>query len=149
MKYVHFLTNSFNVTNSTEVFSMTYMVVSETRQLVPGHYTMTPVSYDQAKAYADKIGAEFIGCRLEQPPVNNRKQRKAETVIHGGRGGGKSQVNIPLKALDDARRIQGKGKYNTFTNFCYGDGYFARSCIDKYGERVWEKANEIVRGEPK
>lgn len=149
MKYVHFLTNSFRPSRSTQMFTMTYMVVSEHKQLQPGQYTMTPASYEQAKVYADKIGAKFVGCKVDELQVTRAKDKPAEKVMHGGRGGGKSHGNIPLKALDDARKIQGKGKYNTFTNFCYGDGYFARSCIDKYGERVWQMANEIVSGEPK
>lgn len=145
MKYVHFIVNTFRPSRSTQMFTVTYMVLSDTRQLPPGQYTLVPATYDQAKQYADSIGAEFIGCKpdpVEQPKVKAK-------LFHGGRGGGKSQANVPLKALDDARKIQGKGKYNTFTNYCFGDGYFARSCIDKYGAKVWEMANEIVSGEPK
>lgn len=80
-----------------------------------------------------------------------RRQAQETKVMHGGRGGGKSEVakavRVSEAALKSARMIQGKPPYNTFTNYCYGDGYFARSCIDKFGEAMWAAANEIVRGE--
>ena len=149
MKYVHFLSNTFRPRGCTESFTMTYMVLSDHKQLKPGHHMMTPASYETAKTYADKVGAEFVGPAVEPvvEAAKNRKETRKEKVLFGGRSGGKSQGNVPLKALDDARKIQGKGKYNSFTNYCYGDGYFARSCIDKYGEKVWEMANKIVSEE--
>lgn len=51
------------------------------------------------------------------------------------------------KCLDDARKALGKYPYNEGTNYLVGDGYFSRSCRDKYGDRVWNEACEIVRKE--
>lgn len=51
------------------------------------------------------------------------------------------------KCLDDARKALGKYPYNEGTNYLVGDGYFSRSCRDKYGDRVWDEACEIVRKE--
>ena len=51
------------------------------------------------------------------------------------------------KCLDDARKALGKYPYNEGTNYLVGDGYFSRSCRDKYGDRMWDEACEIVRKE--
>ena len=51
------------------------------------------------------------------------------------------------KCLDDARKALGKYPYNEGTNYLVGDGYFSRSCRDKYGDRMWNEAYEIVRKE--
>lgn len=51
------------------------------------------------------------------------------------------------KCLDDARKALGKYPYNEGTNYLLGDGYFSRSCRDKYGDRMWDEACEIVRKE--
>lgn len=51
------------------------------------------------------------------------------------------------KCLDDARKALGKYPYNVGTNYLVGDGYFSRSCRDKYGDRMWDEACEIVRKE--
>lgn len=51
------------------------------------------------------------------------------------------------KCLDDARKALGKYPYNEGTNYLVGDGYFSRSCRDKYGDRMWNEACEIVRKE--
>lgn len=100
-----------------------------------------------------------VPCRIKDLEKDKRavqKQRmrslaQEAKVMHGGRGGGKSVVakaaRVSEAALKDARMIQGKPPYNTWTNYYMGDGYFARSCIDKYGEAMWAAANEIVRGE--
>lgn len=49
--------------------------------------------------------------------------------------------------LDAARKLLGKGQYNTGTNYLVGDGYFANDCRKKYGERNFERACDIVRDE--
>lgn len=51
------------------------------------------------------------------------------------------------KCLDDARKALGKYPYNEGTNYLVGDGYFSRSCRDKYGDLMWDEACEIVRKE--
>lgn len=51
------------------------------------------------------------------------------------------------KCLDDARKALGRYPYNEGTNYLVGDGYFSRSCRDKYGYRMWDEACEIVRKE--
>ena len=51
------------------------------------------------------------------------------------------------KCLDDARKALGKYPYNEGTNYLVGDGYFSRSCRDKYSDRMWDEACEIVRKE--
>ena len=51
------------------------------------------------------------------------------------------------KCLDDARKALGKYPYNEGTYYLVGDGYFSRSCRDKYGDRMWDEACEIVRKE--
>lgn len=51
------------------------------------------------------------------------------------------------KCLDDARKALGKYPYNEGTNYLVGDGYFSRSCRDKYGDSMWDEACQIVRKE--
>lgn len=51
------------------------------------------------------------------------------------------------KCLDDARKALGRYPYNEGTNYLVGDGYFSRSCRDKYGDCMWDEACEIVRKE--
>ncbi|WII71745.1 hypothetical protein QJS83_14870 [Bdellovibrio sp. 22V] len=120
-------------------------------------------SMTQPRAIVDIMkdeGGRFdnIPCRTDDLEKDMRaveksreRRNKAETLLCGGRGRGKSVIDKAVRvseaALKAARMIQGKPPYNTWTNYCYGDGYFARSCIDKFGEKMWEAANELVRGE--
>lgn len=71
-------------------------------------------------------------------------------IIHGTKAlpKQKSTKRQPSsKCLDDARKALGKYPYNEGTNYLVGDGYFSRSCRDKYGDRMWDEACEIVRKE--
>lgn len=71
-------------------------------------------------------------------------------IIHGAKElpKQKSTKRQPSsKCLDDARKALGKYPYNEGTNYLVGDGYFSRSCRDKYGDRMWDEACEIVRKE--
>lgn len=71
-------------------------------------------------------------------------------IIHGTKelAKQKSTKRQPSsKCLDDARKALGKYPYNEGTNYLVGDGYFSRSCRDKYGDRLWDEACEIVRKE--
>lgn len=58
-------------------------------------------------------------------------------------------VTPSAKCLKDARKALGAYPYNEGCNFLIGDGYFSRSCVDKYGSRQWEAALEQVREEMK
>lgn len=58
-------------------------------------------------------------------------------------------VTPSAKCLKDARKALGAYPYNEGCNFLVGDGYFSRSCVDKYGSRQWEAALEQVRNEMK
>lgn len=58
-------------------------------------------------------------------------------------------VTPSAKCLKDARKALGAYPYNEGCNFLVGDGYFSRSCVDKYGSRQWEAALEQVRQEMK
>jgi len=66
-------------------------------------------------------------------------------------------------ALDDLKRLYGIPPYDTMSNICYSDGYFANSLVHIYGmplaelekvtgfkkaEKAWNKArkNFIKRG---
>lgn len=82
MKYVHFIVNTFRPSRSTQMFTVTYMVLSDTRQLPPGQYTLVPATYDQAKQYADSIGAEFVGCKRE-PVAQPAVKEMANEIVRG------------------------------------------------------------------
>lgn len=49
--------------------------------------------------------------------------------------------------LEAARMLLGKGEYSTSGNYLVGDGYFANDCRKKFGEKNFERACDIVRGE--
>lgn len=71
-------------------------------------------------------------------------------IIHGTKGLAKQKSTKrqpSSKCLDDARKALGKYPYNEGTNYLVGDGYFSRRCRDKYGDRLWDEACEIVRKE--
>lgn len=71
-------------------------------------------------------------------------------IIHGTKELPKQNSNKrqpSSKCLDDARKALGRYPYNEGTNYLVGDGYFSRSCRDKYGDRLWDEACEIVRKE--
>lgn len=71
-------------------------------------------------------------------------------IIHGTKERAKqnsTKRQPSSKCLDDARKALGKYPYNVGTNYLVGDGYFSRSCRDKYGDRMWDEACEIVRKE--
>lgn len=56
-------------------------------------------------------------------------------------------VHVSANCMKDARKALGAYPYNEGTNYLVGDGYFSRSCRDKYGDRMWDEACEIVRKE--
>ena len=67
------------------------------------------------------------------------KQQRAEKAAS------KPKYKPSARAKSDARMLLGKGVYNTPGNYLFGDGYFAKSCLDKYGEKDWNAACEAVR----
>ncbi len=134
MSYLHY----FELYNPVYLLRIGYVCVCPTDTMSTGYHAVTSMTFDEAKETAKKNGYTFIDSRIkDQKAATEEKVQKAAP--------GKRMPSA--KCLDDARRIQGKGKYRTMMNFCYGDGYFARSCIDKYGEAMWKEANEIVRKE--
>lgn len=139
MKYVHVM-QQFIKPQGGEKFAVWFMVVSNDKQLPPGHYAMTPCTLEQAKVYAKSIDAELVGTDAEEKPV---------TVPRNGRKGKCMGVNKKpsAKCLNDARKACAVKPYNTPSNYLFGDGYFAQSCRDKYGERMWNMACEMVRAE--
>lgn len=141
MKYVHVM-QQFIKPEGGEKFAIWYMVVSDDKELHPGHHVMTPCTLEQAKAYAARIGAELVGTgaiqtiKVTKPakPRNNQKSCK-----------GVKRPNA--KCLDDARKACGVKPYNQPGNYLMGDGYFSKSCRDKYGEYYWNLACKMVREE--
>lgn len=60
----------------------------------------------------------------------------------------KGTVQIPKlnrNCVEDAKKACGVYPYNEGSNYLAGDGYFSRSCIDKYGEKQWKQACDLVR----
>lgn len=49
--------------------------------------------------------------------------------------------------LEAARKLLGKGEYNTPGNYLVGDGYFGNDCRKKFGEENFARACDIVRDE--
>lgn len=47
-----------------------------------------------------------------------------------------------MSLKDDLKKLYGLPPYNTPTNMVYGDGYFARSLKNKYGEEAVNKAKK-------
>lgn len=134
MKYLHY----FEVNIGHLYMKVGYGCVTETEIMEPGYHNVFMITEDEARSVARKNGYRFMNGKIKhQKAATEEKVQKAAS--------GKRMPSA--KCLDDARRIQGKGKYRSMMNFCYGDGYFARSCIDKYGEAMWKEANEIVRNE--
>lgn len=60
---------------------------------------------------------------------------------------GRTKREPSKKCLDDARKIMGKKPYNQPGNYLVGDGYFARDCINRYGEAMWNAACKQVENE--
>lgn len=88
-----------------------------------------PWTWDAPKVNVIADEANIIHGTKELPKQNNTKRQPSS------------------KCLDDARKALGKYPYNEGTNYLVGDGYFSRSCRDKYGDRMWDEACEIVRKE--
>lgn len=55
--------------------------------------------------------------------------------------------NINSNCLRDARKALGKKPYDGGGNYLVGDGYFSRDCANKYGDKQWQAALDLVRGE--
>lgn len=135
MKYLHY----FEINIAHLYMKVGYGCITQTEILEPGHYSVFMITEEEARSVAKENGYKFMNGKVKETvkaaPVQEKKEPKA------------ALREPSAKCLDDARRIQGKGKYNSFGNFCYGDGYFAQSCIHKYGEKMWNRANEIVSNE--
>lgn len=58
-------------------------------------------------------------------------------------------VHISANCMRDARKALGVFPYDEPGNYLVGDGYFSRSCIGKYGQKMWDAACEQVRNEKK
>lgn len=43
------------------------------------------------------------------------------------------------------KKLYGLPPYNTLTNICYGDGYFAKSIEEKFSKEEIEKAKKKLR----
>lgn len=56
--------------------------------------------------------------------------------------------NTKEQARDDLRKLHGHAPYNTPSNICYGDGYFAASLVTKYGMSITE-LEKAVKEKPK
>lgn len=125
MPYLHY----FELYNPVYLLRIGYACVCSTDTMSSGYHAVTSMTFDEARATAKKNGYTFIDSRVKDQKAASGKRTPS------------------ARCLDDARRIQGKGEYRSMMNYCYGDGYFARSCIDKYGEAMWKEANEIVRNE--
>ena len=50
------------------------------------------------------------------------------------------------KIVDDLKMLRGLPPYDTGSNICRGDGYFARSLEKKYGKTIEELAREVNFG---
>lgn len=135
MAYLHY----FEITYREVMHTQGYITLSENGYLQPGNHTMTTATKAEAKLIAHDHGYTFVDGTKEPKPAPKVEKKEPVKGSHG--------MNISKKCLDDARRIQGKAPFNNFGNFCYGDGYFAQSCIQKYGEKMWNAANDIVRSE--
>lgn len=58
-------------------------------------------------------------------------------------------VHVSANCMRDARKAAGVFPYDEPGNYLVGDGYFSRSCIGKYGEKMWNAACEQVQNEKK
>jgi hypothetical protein len=47
------------------------------------------------------------------------------------------------KARDEIRMLEGLPPHNHPGNLCYGDGYFAKSLVDKYGVSISELKKKV------
>lgn len=112
-------------------------VISKVK-VTPKHTVEVPWTWGGAdvEAFAKEV-LPFVPSSKEVPP-----KRVPNAQDH-------SKRSPSSKCLDDARKALGKYPYNEGTNYLVGDGYFSRSCCDKYGDRMWEDALEQVRQEMK
>lgn len=44
------------------------------------------------------------------------------------------------EAMDKIDKLEGVPPYNTWSNICYGDGYFAASIIRQYGDKAGDQS---------
>lgn len=114
------------------------------------------VPWETERKYRDKVDGHFVvDDEVPQPmhPVgtfqdlvtrhikNERKNPPIRPPV--------KSITPSAKCLKDARKALGAFPYDQGCNFLVGDGYFSRSCVDKYGSRQWEAALEQVRQEMK
>ena len=100
----------------------------------PGDREISPAEYErlhQQKFETARSIEEHHKIERKNPPIKQKP------------------VTPSAKCLKDARKALGAYPYNEGCNFLVGDGYFSRSCVDKYGSRQWEAALEQVRQEMK
>ena len=48
------------------------------------------------------------------------------------------------KCVDKLKMLRGLKPYNTSSNFCYGDGYFAESIKKEFSKEMIAEALEII-----
>lgn len=147
-KYLHLIRQKITV--GPTVLKQYFMVVSNQDTLPPGHHTVVPCTYEMAVAHANEIGATIVGEPYEEDMSRTEADVKQsyKNVVKKVKPKVEGKAKQPSKAcLNDARKAMGVAPYNQGVNYLVGDGYFAMSCIKKYGEVMWDRACEIVRGE--
>ena len=65
------------------------------------------------------------------PKTRMRSERVRRTLSRAARTGTELERDVAM--------LLGKPPYDTPSNYCWNDGYFARSLRDKYGERAVDK----------
>ena len=109
-----------------------------------------PESLEPAKVYPweGKPGDREIS-PAEFERLHQQKFETAQCIERKNPPIPQKPVTPSAKCLKDARKALGAFPYDQGCNFLVGDGYFSRSCVDKYGSRQWEAALEQVRQEMK
>lgn len=85
------------------------------------------------------LNGEFTDLRQQKEEVARKVEKRMP----------QRPVHVSANCMKDARKALGVFPYDEPGNYLVGDGYFSRSCISKYGQKMWDAACEQVQNEKK
>ena len=116
--------------------------------------TVRKAPWEIERGYKDgKKAADFIIADEAHHPIKpgeftqlvERSKTKSKVNPKQAQGRAPTRPMPSSSCLRDAKKARGVFPYDEPGNYLVGDGYFARDCISKYGEKMWDYACELVR----
>jgi hypothetical protein len=108
---------------------------------------------DQMVQHMETPPIDTVIAGVHKNPITMGAKPKAKQANHNRSAtrarNAQGKPNPSSNCLRDARKACGVAPYNDSGNYLVGDGYFSNDCRKTYGDKMWDLACEMVRGEKK